>query len=122
LDENEKLIREFCAAWAHPDFDHIATYFTEDAVWHNIPFDPIRGKKAIRKVLDTMAEFGDSNFELSNVAVNGPVVFTERVDRFVVKGKAVAIPVAGVFEVHEGKITAWRDYFDYNQMQKQMPE
>ncbi len=27
-------------------------------------------------------------------------------------GKKVELPVAGVFEVKDGKITAWRDYFD----------
>jgi limonene-1,2-epoxide hydrolase len=122
MDENEKLVREFCKAWENPDWDALADYFTDDAVWHNIPFEPIRGKKGIRKVLETMSEFGESNFELTNVAVNGNVVFTERVDRFNVKGKAVAVPVCGVFEVGGGKITGWRDYFDYNQMKTQLPE
>jgi limonene-1,2-epoxide hydrolase len=122
MNDNEKLVREFCGQWANLDLDVIASYFAEDAVWHNIPFDPINGKKGIRRVLDTMAEFGDSNFELVNVATNGNIVFTERVDRFVIKGKNVAVPVTGVFEVNDGKITAWRDYFDYNQMKSQLPE
>jgi len=47
-----------------------------------------------------------------NVAENGDVVFTERVDRFQMGDKKVELPVAGVFEVRDGKIAAWRDYFD----------
>ncbi len=47
-----------------------------------------------------------------NIAAAGSVVLTERLDRFVMGGKTVELPVAGVFEVSDGKITAWRDYFD----------
>ena len=39
-------------------------------------------------------------------------VLTERLDKFSFGGKNVELPVAGVFELSEGKITAWRDYFD----------
>jgi len=42
----------------------------------------------------------------------GDLVFTERTDHFLTAGKAVALPVAGVFELRNGKIAAWRDYFD----------
>jgi ketosteroid isomerase-like protein len=30
----------------------------------------------------------------------------------VADGKAVELPCFGIFEMKEGKITAWRDYFD----------
>jgi len=48
------------------------------------------------------------------------VVFTERVDHFTVAGKEVALPVAGVFEVRDGKIASWRDYFDMGSYQRQV--
>jgi limonene-1,2-epoxide hydrolase len=51
-----------------------------------------------------------------NLACNGDVVFTERVDRMSIGGNKVAVPVAGVFEVRDGKIAAWRDYFDMQQL------
>jgi len=42
----------------------------------------------------------------------GNLVMNERLDRFTPPtGKAYGLPVAGVFEVTNGKITAWRDYF-----------
>ena len=47
------------------------------------------------------------------------MVFTERVDRFRIMGKQVALPVAGVFEIRNGKIAAWRDYFDMQTWMKQ---
>jgi limonene-1,2-epoxide hydrolase len=46
-------------------------------------------------------------------------VLTERLDKFVLGGKTVELPVAGVFELKDGKITAWRDYFDMATWTKQ---
>ena len=54
---------------------------------------------------------------------NGNVVLTERIDSFFFPGNTIALPVMGTFEVNDdGKITAWRDYFDMNQFMSQMPQ
>lgn len=47
------------------------------------------------------------------MAASGPIVFTERIDRFRSNTVALDLPVAGVFEVRGGRIVAHRDYFDY---------
>ena len=39
-------------------------------------------------------------------------MLTERVDKFLVKGQWIELPVMGTFEVSDGRIRAWRDYFD----------
>ena len=39
-------------------------------------------------------------------------VMNERTDRFVAGDATYDLPVMGVFEVHDGKISLWRDYFD----------
>jgi hypothetical protein len=36
------------------------------------------------------------------------------------QGTAVSLPMMGVIEVHEGVITAWRDYFDLSQFTLQI--
>ena len=47
-------------------------------------------------------------------------MLTERVDRFVFGGKHIELPVMGAFEIdREGRIQAWRDYFDLQQFMKQ---
>jgi limonene-1,2-epoxide hydrolase len=43
-------------------------------------------------------------------------VLTERTDHFTMKGKTAPLPVMGAFHVVDGKITAWRDYFDMAQV------
>jgi limonene-1,2-epoxide hydrolase len=59
-------------------------------------------------------------FRVINMATNGPVVMTERVDVFKLPHKSFELPVMGTFEVSDGKINAWRDYFDLNQFNSQM--
>lgn len=44
--------------------------------------------------------------------MSGNVVMNERVDTLSMGGNEVALPVMGVFEIEDGKIRAWRDYFD----------
>ena len=57
--------------------------------------------------------------ELLHVATLGNVVFTERVDRMTLAGKRVVLPCAGVMEIRDDKIAAWRDYFDLATWQRQ---
>jgi limonene-1,2-epoxide hydrolase len=59
-------------------------------------------------------------FRVINIAANGPVVMTERVDIFKLPDKSFELPVMGTFEVSDGKISAWRDYFDMNQFTSRM--
>ena len=44
----DEVVTEFCKKWASPDPDVLAGYFTEDAVYHNIPMEPVNGREAIK--------------------------------------------------------------------------
>ena len=59
---------------------------------------------------------------ISHVAVNGPTVFIERLDRHHYPGGWAELPVVGVLEVHDGLITAWRDYFDLATLQRNLAQ
>jgi limonene-1,2-epoxide hydrolase len=110
---NEETIRQFCAAFGRRDVDELCAFFTPDAVYHNIPMTPAEGIDAIRGSLEMFVPVSPYvEFELLNLASDGPVVFTERIDRMEFGGKPVELPVTGVFEVEGGRIKAWRDYFD----------
>jgi limonene-1,2-epoxide hydrolase len=117
----EALVREFCAAWSRRDIDALLGYFTDDAVYHNMPMAPVSGKNSIREVLNMFVPGADAiEFEMLRVAARGSVVFAERVDRFRMGGKQVEVPVVGVFEIRNGRIAAWRDYFDFATWQRQV--
>ena len=117
---NETAIRDFCAAFARRDVDELLTFFTDDAIYHNMPMRPVQGEAAIRGVLDMFLEPAQSvEFALLNVASTGDTVLTERLDTFLIGDRRVELPIAGVFDLRDGKIAAWRDYFDLATWTKQ---
>jgi len=119
---SERLIRDFCDAWSRRDIDELLGYFTEDAIYHNMPIDPAQGHDAIRNVMMLFVPMSkEITFEIKHLAEEGNIVLTERVDRFVMDGGTIELPVMGVFEVQGGKITAWRDYFDMQTYMSQVP-
>ena len=68
-----------------------------------------------------MSVITDCSLEITDLAIAGNTVFTERVDRMKVMGASIELPVAGVFEVDDdGKLTAWRDYFDLGTVMEQL--
>ena len=116
----EETVRAFCEAWSRRDVDELLSFFTPDATYHNIPIDPAVGTDAIRNMLNLFVPASSEiSFEIVQIATNGDVVHTERIDRFKMGERDVALPVAGVFELTDGKIAAWRDYFDMAEWAKQ---
>ena len=121
MRDPETVVREFCAAFARRDIDELLGYFTDDAVYHNMPMAPVTGKDGIREVLNLFLPSSSAvRFDVLHTAVRGDVVMNERVDRFTMGDREVVLPVAGVFEVRDGRIAAWRDYFDFATWQRQM--
>ena len=47
----DELVTEFCKLWSSPNPDELAGYFTEDAVYHNIPMEPVQGREAIKQFI-----------------------------------------------------------------------
>ena len=111
---NLETVRRFCEAFSRRDPDEILEFFSEDAVYHNMPLPPVLGKAGIKVVLDMFLKPAESvEFIILNIAEGEDgAVLTERVDKFSLGGKNVELPVMGVFELTDGKISAWRDYFD----------
>jgi len=65
------VVRGFCAAWSdNLGTIELAAFFTDDAVYHNIPVDPVVGKDAIR---NTIAMF-TTGVERSTVEFLGTVM------------------------------------------------
>jgi len=119
----QETVNKSLAASPRLNLDELMEFFTEDAEYQNIPMGPAaKGKDAIRKVIDSlMPTVKGLEIKILNTAVNGNVVFSERVDiTDLGGGKRTELPVAGVFEVKGGKIAKWRDYFDLVMATKQM--
>ena len=62
------------------------------------------------------------NATIAEIVADGPIVMTERVDHLIWAERTVSLPLMGIFEIHNGVITAWRDYFDLNQFTSRMAD
>jgi limonene-1,2-epoxide hydrolase len=109
-----EVVSAFCTLWSTPDVDEIVGWFTDDAVYHNIPMPPAEGRAAIKEfIAGFLAMAHGIDFQVHRQIARGELVMNERTDVMRLKnGREVALPVMGAFEVRDGRIAAWRDYFD----------
>jgi limonene-1,2-epoxide hydrolase len=116
-DSPEQVVRRFCDAVTGMDAEALRPFFTDDVVYHNMPMDPVVGiDEAVGFINGFFGMFDSLVIETLHLAVIGTVVLTERIDTFTLGDIVVPLPVMGTFEVHDGKISAWRDYFDMAQI------
>jgi limonene-1,2-epoxide hydrolase len=121
VDLVREFVDAFVAAWPAGDADRLASFFSADAVYCNGPLEPVQSREAIRASLaGFMAMGGEVDVDIIHMVADGAFVLTERVDYFRSDWKTLSLPVMGTFEVRDGLITAWRDYFDLNQFTSQL--
>ena len=113
MANNEQVISDFIAAWSRMDAEELVGYFCEDGTYHNMPTAPVSGHAALRGFISAfLKDWSSTEWDVLNLISRGDVVIAERLDRTVVGGKPVNLPCCGVFEMQDGKIKVWRDYFD----------
>jgi limonene-1,2-epoxide hydrolase len=113
----ESVVREFIdvfvEAWPAANAARVASFFSADAIYHNVPLEEVRGRAAIQATFAAfMAMGGRVAVDVRHLLADGHIVMTERVDHVVGADRTLSLPVMGICEVHDGLITAWRDYFD----------
>src|SRR5947209_158746 len=108
-----ETVHAFMKAAADRDYDAALDYLTDDIEYQNMPLPPVNGKQAVRDTLDMLlASAAGSEWVVHRELASDSLVLNERTDRFLVNGTWLELPVAGVFELRDGKIALWRDYFD----------
>lgn len=113
MSSNKEIIQEFIKAWSNLDAAELTSYFTSDGVYHNIPAQPVVGNDNLQKfIAGFIAPWTDTEWELLNIVEAGNIVIAERLDKTKAGDKQVDLPCCGVFEMRDGKIAVWRDYFD----------
>jgi limonene-1,2-epoxide hydrolase len=110
----DEVVDRIIACLNAHDVDAMVAMMTPDAVWHNMPWAaPAVGTEQIRAAVTANPEIlGSLEIEVHHQISDGTLVINERTDRYTHEGKAVSLPVVGVLEVHDGLVTAWREYFD----------
>jgi limonene-1,2-epoxide hydrolase len=117
--DNAHTVEVFLSALQNQDLDTAAAQLDDNLVYENVGYPTIRGRARAVKLFRGLQR-PNLGFEakIHRIAVNGASVLTERTDVLVLGPARIQFWVCGVFEVHDGRITLWRDYFDMFDMFK----
>jgi limonene-1,2-epoxide hydrolase len=117
-----ETVDAFIAAVERRDLDAALELVSDDCEYDNVPMAKVHGRDAMRQVLAPMvASATEIEWVVHRSAAEGHLVFNERLDRFEMPFGWLEVAVAGVWEVHDGLITLWRDYFDEASYRRQLP-
>lgn len=113
VDTPIAVVEAFLEALSSSDVDAAMELVDQSIAYTNVSL-PTMDRTAMRRFLSGVEEPG-SGFDVTihNISADGGTVLTERTDLLVVRGVKVQIWVCGRFEVVDGRITVWRDYFDW---------
>lgn len=118
-----EIVEEFISALERKDIDSAISLLADDCEYDNVPMGKMFGSENVREFLGPMIENCSSvDWPVHRSSSSGNIVFNERLDRFEMGGNWIEIPVCGVWEVIDEKITLWRDYFDLATYRDQLPK
>jgi limonene-1,2-epoxide hydrolase len=110
--DNARTVETALYALQDQDFDTVDSAFADEIVWQNVGFPTMRGRERIVNLLRRGQGRVGFEVKIHRIAADGNTVLTERTDALVIGPLRLQFWVCGVFEVHGGRITLWRDYFD----------
>ncbi|MBC8194504.1 MAG: nuclear transport factor 2 family protein [Acidimicrobiia bacterium] len=118
-----ETVNAFIAAIERKDVEAAVALVSDDVSYENMPMQPIVGPAAMAATLEIfLAPASEVEWPVLRQFEVGNVVVNERLDRFKIGDGWLELPIAGVFEVVDGKISLWRDYFDMATYSSQMAE
>ena len=119
----DAVVDAFLDAINRKDLDAACGLLADDVEYDNVPMAKVHGRDAVQQLLGPMID-GCAEIEwiVHRQACTGSVVMNERLDRFHMAHGWVEMPCAGIFEVVDGRIALWRDYFDLPTYTNQLPK
>jgi limonene-1,2-epoxide hydrolase len=123
----ERIVLDFvhAAYGEHMDVDAMTALMADDFTWQlNVPLSPIiRGRDAARAELEKHNQLASGmvdGSEIRTVVSNDDTVVVERLDVNIIGGKRVTFHVTAIFDVRDGAITCWREYWDTGDIARQL--
>lgn len=110
----DEIVTALVRACEARDLDAVTALVADDIEYDNVPIGKVFGPEGVRRVLSGGVTEAASEVEwtVHRQVSSGTTVMNERTDRFLVGGRWIEIPIAAVFEVTDGRVSLWRDYFD----------
>lgn len=118
---DEQLVLKFLSALTSNDAPELIKYFADETMYQNMPLPPAYGREAVEETLAGLfTVMSIDAVETFHIGSSNGLVYTERVDvlRALPTGKSYALPILGVFQIVDGKIAGWRDYFDLREFEE----
>lgn len=95
------------------DNDAAVGLLAEDVVYENSWLPTVRGRERVRNVFQALLRIGtEVEMHVHAISADGPTVLTERTDVLQWGRLRIQFWICGRFDVHEGQIVLWRDYYD----------
>lgn len=108
-----ETVVELFDALRNRDTDRAMSLLDDGIVWHNVGLPKVRGVSNVGRFLALLAKPGYGfDVVVHNIAADGDVVLTERTDVLIWHRLRIEFWVCGTFELRDGKVAVWRDYFD----------
>lgn len=114
VDDPAAVVRTFLGALEALDVERALALLAPDVTYHNKGLPPARGIEAVERQLRWFGRHV-TGFEARNhnLVAEGAIVLTERTDVIEIRRFRSEFWVCGTFEVRDGRIVLWRDYFDF---------
>lgn len=110
----EQVVTDFLQALEAKDHDKIAALLAPDLQYTNVSLPTMMGGQRVANLFELLLRKGTGfSVKMHGLASNGDTVMTERTDILRVGTLHVAFWVCGTFQVQNGQIVLWRDYFDW---------
>jgi limonene-1,2-epoxide hydrolase len=96
------------------DVDGAVELLAVDVEYKNVGLPTVRGRERTRRLFRATLGRPGAGFEvyLHTISADGSSVLTERTDVLKFGRLRIQFWVCGRFDVHDGQIVLWRDYFD----------
>jgi limonene-1,2-epoxide hydrolase len=118
-----QIVHAFMDAMAVKDYDTALKYIAANCEYDNVPMGKVTGPEGVRAVLEPFfAPTIENQLLVKRELAEGNTVILERLDRHLLDTGWVELPVTGIFEVENGQITLYRDYFDLNTIMSKWPQ
>ena len=117
-----ETVKAFLDVMMRKEYDKGLALVAPDIEYDNVPIGKVTGPDGVRAVLEPFfAPTVTNEYKVLREFEGEGTVILERLDRHLLESGWVELPVTGIFEVRDGKIALWRDYFDAATLMSKWP-
>ena len=113
--EPAEVVKSFLLALQAGELDKALELLDENVTYINVTLPTVRGRRGVERLFRPAYEklHGGFRVHFHAIASDGNTVLTDRTDELIMGRVRQRVWVYGRFEVADGKITLWRDSFDW---------